>query len=210
MSKNDEIILQVIIDKIYNMCLNQNIVNYCRNLLKINKDYIFELNDKCIRAKRYVESLEINISDNYFTIYSTEWGTTSRRKITFFKINEDVILSFDDNEITNDGVKLINSTYKFKNNILLSASYFKKVDIEYELNREIKKIKKEERIEIYPISEKKGLKKVERDGSIECYFTNVKINTLNEIDIFGFIYSRMDEKISNDLYEEKIKKLSRW
>lgn len=210
MRKNDEIIVQGIIDKIYNMCLNENIVNYCRNLLKINRDYIFELNDKCIRAKRFVEFLEINIIDNYFTIYSTEWGTTSRRKITFFKINEDVILSFDDNEITIDGVKLINSTYKFKNNILLSANYLKKVDIEYELNRETKKIKKDEKIEIYPISEEKALKKIERDGSLEYYFTNIKINTLNDISTFGFINSRMNEQISYNLYQEKIRKLSRW
>ena len=205
--KDKEQTIDNIIEHISKICNNNNIISHCKKIIQINNDYIIELNNKCLRARRYEEVLEINISDNYFTIYETEWGTTSRRKTTCIKLSDNVIISFDDNEIKQDGNILVNYTYIFKNEKCLHASYSKKVDLEYELNNQLKIIKKDEHIDIYPIDGNKALKKIEKNGTVDYFFTHVGLITLNNINNFEFINSKMDEKINCDCYQQKIKKL---
>lgn len=205
--KNKEQMIDNITEHISKVCNNINIINHCKKIIEINNDYIIELSNNCLRAKRYKEVLEINISNNYFTIYETEWGTTSRRKITCINLSDNIILSFDDNEIKHDGNVLVNYTYIFKNDKCLRASYSKKVDLEYELNNQLKKIKKDEHIDIYPIDDDTALKKIEKNGNIDYFLTQVGLITLNNINNFSFINSKMDEQVNCELFQEKIKKL---
>lgn len=196
-----------IIKNIVNLCQNKNIINYAIRVLKDFKDDIIEINEKHIYAKYYDEVLEINIKDNYFTIYSTNWGTTNRRKIFFLKIGDNEILHMEDNEINCNGVILKNYTYQFNNNELSSAKFLKRINTEFEHNHTIRKNNKEESIDIIPIKENIALKKVIENGNIDCYLTTINKVNLDDIELFTFMNSNIDSKIDYNEYQAKVKKI---
>lgn len=199
--------MKEIIENISKICNNEKIVSYCERLLEINKEYIMKLNDNYVFAKRYDEVLEINVNNNSFKVFFTEWGTTSRRKLEYKIDNEQTIISFDDNEITNDGIRCINYTYVFSGDKLVYMTRSKNVNLEYCLGKEIKKIKKTEKLEIYPISDNKALKKVVKNNIEKYYVTNIGLINLRSVDVFQNIYTNLDEEITKDNYS-KIK--DRW
>ena len=127
-----------IIKNIVNLCHNKNIIKYVIRLLKEFNENIIEIDEKHIYAKYYDEVLEINIKENCFTIYSTNWGTTNRRKIFFLRMIDNEILYMEDNEINCNGVILKNYTYQFYNNELIHAKYSKKVNTEFEYKVDLK------------------------------------------------------------------------
>ena len=207
MKLNNEQIIQNIINKISNICTNQNIINHIKNLLDINKEYIVEINNRHVFARRYEEVLEINISDNYFTVYSTSWGTTTRRKITFFTLDNNVIILFDDNQITSEGIIKKNYKYEFINNKLVHTSYSKKVHLEFECNNNIKKIQKKEIKDIYPIDEYSAIERITINDKTNYFIAAINNITLENIPIYGFIHSVVDKPITNEDFDEKVKKL---
>ena len=194
--------IKEIINYIELLCNNQSIVNHAKRIINDNLDYITELNDRCIRANRLGEVMEINISRNCFTIYSTSWNYSTRKCITFFKTDNCIALALSNCELTNEGIISNNYKYEFHNGNLVWGTYSKRVDLEYELGKELKKIKKDEYIEIYPIDTNKGLKKVKKNDKIEYYITEINEVTLNDIYLFSFIFSKMDEKVTKEKYEK--------
>lgn len=178
------------------MCQNKNIVQHVKRLLIENEDDFINISDNYFCSKKYDETVEINISYNYFTIYSTSWGCTTRRKITFFKIDDNEILSFDNNEVTKDGKIIQNYKYEFRNSDLVSFSYSKKVDLEYELGKELKKIKKDLVIDIFPIDNNEAIKMVKQNGTTNYYYTEINPIKLSDIHIFSSLYSKMDSKVN--------------
>ena len=196
-----------IIKNILDLCHNKKIINYVVRLLKDFKDNIIEIDEKHIYAKYYEEVLEIIIKDNYFTIYSTNWGTTNRRKILFLRMLENEMLYMEDNDINCNGVILKNYTYQFYSNELINAKYSKRVNTEYEYNQTIRKDSKEEIIDIHPIKDNIALKKVETNGNIDCHLITIDNVDINDINLFSFINGYLDSKIDYNEYKEKVKKL---
>lgn len=193
--------MERILSAISSICHNEHIIKHVKRLL-LEFDDIIELNDRCIRATINNEVMEINISRNCFTIYSTSWSYSLRKSITFFKADNCISLSFSNCEITNEGI--ISNIYKyvFNNDELVWATYSKKVNLEYELGREVKKIKKDQYIEIYPINDLLALKKVIKNNNISYFTTHINKVNINDINLFSFIFSNMDEVITEDEYEK--------
>lgn len=194
----EEVQINNIIRQIDNICHNINILNHLKRLIKENIDSILFIDDKSISAKKYDEEFEVNINNNYFNIYSTSWGHTVRKKISFFKYNNDLTMIFNNDEITDEGTISQLYVYNFSNEKLQQASYSKKVNLEYMIGREKKEIHNEESIEIYPINNNKAIKVIKINGCETDYITEIKKITPQNVDIFGFIYTRMTEKIDND------------
>lgn len=191
-----------IINYINTLCSNELIIRHVKRLITDYCDYITEISDRCIRANRDADVMEINISKNCFTIYSTSWSYSSRKSITFFKADNCTAISFSNSEITNEGS--ISNVYKyvFNNDILTWTTYSKKVNLEYELCGDIKKIKKDEYVEIYPITDLLALKKVKKNDEINYFTTHINKVNINDIGLFSFIYSNMDEKVIKEEYEK--------
>ena len=194
MEKNYEHIINKI-TKIFN---NEEIINYIKKRLKANEHYIIEISNNCVRAHRLVEELEINVSDNYFTLFFTEWSTTNRYKITFLKMDDNIILNMDHNEITDTSKKFENYKYIFKDDKLLKASYLAKYHTQFKIKYETRVIDKNEKIDIYPLTENLAIKRIEKDGMLKNYLTQIENVKLENISIFTFVYSKMDEEIKND------------
>ena len=194
----EEVQINNIIRQIDNICHNSNILNHLKRLIKENIDSILFIDDKSISAKKYDEEFEVNISDNYFNIYSTSWGHTVRKKISFFKYNNDLTMIFNNDEITEEGIISQLYIYKFSNEKLKQTSYSKKVNLEYMIGRGKKEIHNEESIEIYPINNNKALKVITINGIEKAYITDIKNIEPENVDIFTFINSRMNQKIDND------------
>lgn len=190
-----------IINEISNICQNEHIIKHVKRLL-LEFDDIIELSDRCIRATIDKEVMEINISRNCFTIYSTSWGYSLRKSITFFKADNCISLSFSNCEITNEGTVSNIYKYVFNNDELVWATYSKRVNLEYELGREVKKIKKDQYIEIYPINDLLALKKVIKNNNISYFTTHINKVNINDINLFSFIFSNMDEVITEEEYEK--------
>lgn len=193
--------MERIINEISNICQNEHIIKHVKRLMK-EYDDIIELNDRSIRANKDIDVMEINISKNFFTIYSTSWNCTSRNTITFFKLENCIVINFSNSEITNEGIKKNNYQYVFKNNLLECVSYSKKVNLEYELGREVKKIKKEQYIEIYPVNDLLALKKVIKNDNISYFTTHINKVNIKDINLFSFIFSNMNEVITEEEYEK--------
>ncbi len=191
----DEVIINKIIKTIENICHNNNIISHLKILIKENKDNITFISNNCISAKKYDEVFEVNISNNYFTIYSTSWGHTVRKKTTFFKHDNNLILTFNNDEITNDGTIFQCYVYEFTNNELKQASYTKKIKLDYNIKKENKTINREEIINIYPVGPNKAIKSLKINEKEKYYITEIKNIRPENIDMFSFIYSRMDQLI---------------
>lgn len=193
--KTREQFVNNIILNIEEMCHNENIVNYVKRLLKENIDECIEINDNYFRSKKYDEVVEINISNNSFSIYSTSWSTTTRKNISFFKDKNNISLTFSNNEIIDDGITCNNYEYEFNNNNLVHFSYSKKIDHEYQIGREIRKIKKDKTIDIYPIDNSDAIKIINENESINYFFTHINQISIEDIGLFSTIYSTMDSKV---------------
>ena len=207
MNADNKQILKDIINKISYMCTNENIINHINNLIRINKDYITEINNKYLRSVMYNEEFEINISDNYFTVYSTSWGSTTRRKITFFKIDNRIIVSFDDNQVTTDGIINKNYKYEFEDNKLIHNEYFKRVNLEFEIHNTIKRIKKQEEKELIPLDDNTALEKVTKNNQTYYYIVNIQNITFDNLEIYSSVHCVTSEFLTLEEYDEKIKKL---
>ena len=59
---NKDLIIKNILEYISSICTNTNITNYVKKLIDINYDHIFDIKYNLIRACRYDEVLEINLS----------------------------------------------------------------------------------------------------------------------------------------------------
>ena len=193
--KTREQFVNNIILNIEEMCHNENIVNYVKRLLKENIDECIEINDSYFRSKKYDEVVEINISNNSFSIYSTSWSTTTRKNISFFKDKDNILLTFSNNEIIDDGITSNNYEYEFNNNNLVRFSYSKKIDHEYQIGRETRIIKKDKTIDIYPIDNNDAIKIINENESINYFFTHINQISIEDIGLFSTIYSTMDSKV---------------
>lgn len=188
------------INHIKNICKCKNIVHYCIELIERNMNDITEITSNELRALKFGEVLELSIGNNYFTIYSTNWGTTERRKLTFLRVDDVIILSIDNNEIRSDGKILENHYYKFKSNEFVEAHYSKSVDLAYEINNEMRQVKKKKKIEIFALDQGRAKKKIEQDGECSYYDINIGDFGLNDISTFMFLNGIINNRISQDQY----------
>lgn len=202
-----DIIINKILEHISNICNNEDIMTYIKKIIDINYDYITDYSDNSIRAYRYSEILEININNNYFTVYTTEWGTTSRRKVTFIKNKDTIILSVDNNEINKSGYVKKNYIYKYENELLKYYKYTKSNKVDYNDNSKILNNINHEIVDFYYLKDGIGIKRVFKDNKSNYSLVNIKNIDFNSLELFVSLYFRNIEDITYEDYNNKIKLL---
>lgn len=200
MSKNE---VSTFIEHIEALCQNKNIVNHYLTRINYFSDSVIEASDRELRAIKDAEILDISISPNYFTIYSTNWGTTDREKITLLTIGNHLLLHINKDVVHNGEVLSKSFTYRFCNNQLVKANYTEKKNFKnnHGKGRSIS-VKTQEMISL---GDGMALVSEDNNGERNFYQTYIGNFTMASVSIILFINIDDSELITEEEYKKRIK-----
>lgn len=179
-----------------------------KRLLSANSDYIRNINDKSIRAIKYGEelSIDVNLDENTYKLYTTEWGKTDIHRIfvkkydngcTFFRHTNDIKYQGD------SGYRRIVYNFLFdREECLIYASHAEIVDMDYYVKKEHKTSYRCETTQIFVEKDtKRAYIKNVKNGEVEHFMIdNIPNFKMNDDFSFGSLSERSKKTIDENTY----------
>lgn len=191
------------IGHIETLCPSKMIVDHCRMLINQFNDSVLEVKDDELRAIKDGESLDVSISPNYFTIYSTNWGTTERERINFLVIDNQLLLSINKDIVSNDESFREYFIYQFCGNQLVKANYIKKKNFKNKSKDE--RIITEDKQEVIFLGDDIALVSQDIDGKKEYYQANIGDFNIEKVNLIYFINGHDNKSITEEEYKKRVK-----